>query len=187
MEFTRLINRARQGDAAALDDLYRRYSPGVLARLRGQLGPALRRVYDTEDLGQSVFAEVLRDLPRFGSDKEGAFRKWLTLKTRSKLWMKLRRQLDGDGRRRERTWDGELRDVTKADPALGAAAADDEAKLERALDRLPEEDREILALRGRDGFGYAAIAEALGLASADAARMRYARAVLRLREQWPNV
>lgn len=185
MDFSELIDRARRRDAAALDELFRRFSPAVLSRLRGQLGPALRRRYDTEDLGQSVFAEVLRDLPRFESDREGAFRKWLTLKARSKLWMKLRRHLDADGHRRERTWDGELRDVTRADPAVGAAAADDEAKLGRAIDGLAEDDREVLALRG-DGLAWAAIAERLGLAGADAARMRYARAVLRLRERWPT-
>ena len=37
----------------------------VLARIRDRLTPSLRRRFDTADLGQSVFADVLKDLPEF--------------------------------------------------------------------------------------------------------------------------
>jgi len=183
MEFEELIERARQGDPQAVDELFRRFSPAVLHHLRGQLGPALRRRYDTDDLGQSVLAEAIRDLPNFRAEHEGAFRKWLWLKARSNLWMKLRRELDREGRRREQTWNGRER-TDYADPADGAAAAEDRALLDAALEELDPVDREIVLLRDRDDLPYKDIAVRTRLPSADAARMRYARAVLRLREQW---
>ncbi len=178
VDFESMIGRAKAGDPAALDQLYRRFSPAVISKLRGQLRPALRRRYDTEDLGQSVFAEVLRDLPGFTSLTEGAFRKWLALKTQSKLFGKLRQH------HTELTWDGEI--AVPAEGALGGKSAEDaeeRGKLARAMETMDAEEQAILRLRG-DGVPYAEVAERLGLASADAARMRYTRALLRLKERW---
>ncbi len=186
MEFEDLIQRAKAGESAAVEELFRRFSPAVLARLRGQLRPGLRKRYDTEDLGQSVFAEVLRDLPGLKSDHEGSFRKWLWLKTQSKLWGKLRRHLDGEGQRRELTWDGREPEID-SDPSDHAEAREDRVRLDAALQELDEIDRQILDLRDRGEFAYSDIAEQLGLASGDAARMRYARAVLKLRERWKTL
>ncbi len=182
MEFDDLIEKARSGEPEAVEELFRRFSPAVLGRLRGQLGPALRRRYDTDDLGQSVLVEAIRDLPNFKSDHEGAFRKWLWLKARSNLWMKLRRQLDKNGQRRERTWDGEKTDYSN--PADHVAAAEEHARLDAALDELDPIDKQIVLLRDRDDLTYGDIAVRVLLPSADAVRMRYARAVLKLRQQW---
>jgi RNA polymerase sigma-70 factor (ECF subfamily) len=48
----------------AYADLYRRYSPGVFARLTRLVGPC----WDREDLLQQVFLELYRALPRFRGD-----------------------------------------------------------------------------------------------------------------------
>jgi RNA polymerase sigma-70 factor (ECF subfamily) len=51
--------------------------------------------------------------------------------------------------------------------------------LERALDDLPEQQRDVVLLRRFEGLSYAEIGERLGR-SADAARMLYGRAVAAL-------
>ena len=56
----------------------------VMATIRRRLLPPLRRRYDTMDLSQSVFREVLRDLPRFEDRGEPAFVRWLAIKSENK-------------------------------------------------------------------------------------------------------
>jgi RNA polymerase sigma-70 factor (ECF subfamily) len=66
-----LVERARAGDRAAFDELYRRHADLVWARLGRLLGPDSER----EDLLQQIFFEVFRDLWRFRGDS--AFRTFL--------------------------------------------------------------------------------------------------------------
>ena len=70
VRFETILQGARDGDAAAVEALHRRFAPAVLARIRSRLTPALRRWYDTADIGQSVFLEVLRDRIDNPTDEE---------------------------------------------------------------------------------------------------------------------
>jgi RNA polymerase sigma-70 factor (ECF subfamily) len=63
--------RARQGDRAAFDELYRRHVDLVWGRLGRLIGPDP----DREDLVQQIFLEVFRDLARFRGD--ASFRTFL--------------------------------------------------------------------------------------------------------------
>jgi len=54
---TDLLARLRRGDAAAADELVRRYGPALRVAVRTRLtDPALRRHFDSEDVCQSVLA-----------------------------------------------------------------------------------------------------------------------------------
>jgi RNA polymerase sigma-70 factor (ECF subfamily) len=64
------IERARGGEAGALDELYRTHAPSVLGYLRGLGTP------DPEDATGDVFVSLVRDLDRFHGD-ERQFRSWL--------------------------------------------------------------------------------------------------------------
>ena len=60
-------------------------------------------------------------------------------------------------------------------------------RYERALATLAEDDREAVLLRIEMGFSYQEIADALRIASANAARMRVARALLVLAKAMRDV
>jgi len=186
-DFSSLLAEARRGDSGALAELHRRYFPAVLARLGRRRASILRRHFDTVDLSQSVFVDVLRDLPRFEDRGEDAFRSWLLLKAENKVRMKLRHRMDRDGRLREDllTMGADRLQSYAPGPVTSAGDSEERGWLHEALLALPPPDRRIVLLRTREGLPYAEIARRVGLESADAARMRFARALLALRRNWP--
>ena len=77
-ETLNLIERAQQGDTAALNDLYTRYAERILAVIRMRLGPKLRRKMESCDVAQSVLLASFRDFNKFEYRGEGAFLHWLS-------------------------------------------------------------------------------------------------------------
>jgi RNA polymerase sigma-70 factor (ECF subfamily) len=185
--FGRLLTAARAGDEEALAMLHRRFAPAVLARVRSRLPPGLRRWYDTADIAQSVFAEVLRDIGRFEDRGETRFRHWLYRKAESEVWGKMRREFGARGHRRQDLLGDEDREALLArgtTPSSAAAGREERARLARALETLTPEQRSVIHLRAHEGLAFADVAQRLGLPSADAARVRYARTLLELRKRW---
>jgi RNA polymerase sigma-70 factor (ECF subfamily) len=185
--FAHLLAAARSGDEDALEALHRRFAPAVLARVRSRLPASMRRWYDTADIGQSVFAEVLRDLARFEDRGERQFRHWLYMKAESKLQAKMRKELGVRGRR----WQPLLDDQDGVDalapdetPSSAVSAEEERVRLARALEALTPEQRSVIHMRAQEGLPFGDIAQRLALPSPDAARVRYARALLALRNRW---
>jgi RNA polymerase sigma-70 factor (ECF subfamily) len=57
MSFLELLRRVRAGDEAASAELVRRYQPAIRIAVRARLSdPGLRRLFDSVDICQSVFA-----------------------------------------------------------------------------------------------------------------------------------
>jgi DNA-directed RNA polymerase specialized sigma24 family protein len=57
MSFVDLVRRVRAGDEAASAELVRRFEPAIRIAVRGRLtDPRLRRLFDSMDICQSVFA-----------------------------------------------------------------------------------------------------------------------------------
>jgi RNA polymerase sigma factor (sigma-70 family) len=182
--FSELLARARMGDSAAVAALYQAHARRVMAIVRRRLSPALRAKYDTMDLAQSVFVEVLRELPRLTDKGEAAFANLLAVKAENKVRLKLRRHVGPNGRRREaRLGSDDGRPARDADVAAAAASRDDDAKLTRILSELDATSRRIMRLHS-EGASFGDIAAGLGLDSAEAARKRHARALLSLRRRW---
>lgn len=185
--FADLLRRARDGDAGAISELHERHADAVAARIRSRSSPALAKRYDVDDLAQSVFAEVLRDLHRFEDRGEGAFRNWLYAKVDGKVRQKLSKLLRAQGGRREVTARSEIVGTPAADgpgPATETGRRDEIAHLRGLMSHLTEEQREVVELRTRDRLSFVEIAERLELGSPDAARMRFARALTTLRQAW---
>ena len=184
-DFTELLRLAKCGDPDALREFHSRYEQLVLTRVHRLLAPALRRRCDTSDIVQSVFEDVLRELPAFEDRGEEAFKHWLCQMAENKVHDRWRRQLNPSGGQREsplETADGENVASRSPGPATQAGANDDCARLQEALARLPELQREIVKLHDKDGLPYKTVAERLGLPSADAARMQHSRALNTLRK-----
>jgi RNA polymerase sigma factor (sigma-70 family) len=180
------MEKARLGDRDALATMYRCYHARIAAALRRRLPAALRAKYDTMDLAQSVFMDVMRDLPRFDDRGERAFVALLTRRAENKIRDKLRRHLGKDGRRAERRLATDAQfPAADAAEAAGPARFDDFARLRRVLDGLDAPDRAMLRLHAQ-GATFARIASELGLVSAEAARKRHARILAGLRDRWTN-
>jgi RNA polymerase sigma-70 factor, ECF subfamily len=177
-----LVERARQGDRTALDQLVRRHQPEV-ARLLWRFA---RRHADLDDLVQDVFLRVVRALPRWQPHQP--FVHWLRRVTVN---------VGRDHCRREavrRRWlsepdaqpSGDSRPAAEAlepsaDPAARAAA--EEAK--ELLSRLPPDDRTLLTLHHLEGWDFATIGRHLGW-SAPVTKLRAFRARRRLRSLLNN-
>ena len=73
-----LLEQHRAGDAAALNELYGRYTTRVLAVVRARLGAELRQRVQSLDIVQEAMLDSLKNLEKFDYASEGAFLKWLT-------------------------------------------------------------------------------------------------------------
>lgn len=150
MTETECIARARDGDGAAIRELYDRYSGRVYAVIRRLAGDDAL----AEDWAQEAWVRALRALPSFRG--EAAFGTWLHR-------IAVNSALHGQ-RWRTRRVSNEI-----ALPVANVAAQREDTpvlriELERALARLPDGMREVLVLHDVEGYTHEEIGSALGVA-----------------------
>ena len=177
-----LLARARGGDEQALDELFARYVPLLRRWAAGRLPRAVRDVADTPDLVQDTMLQVFKNIEGFEHRGEGAFHAYL----RQAVMNRIRNEIRNAGRRPERV---ELADSAPDDglsPLEAAIGSEAVEQYEAALQRLDENQRELIVARLELGLTYSEIAEAAGKRSPDAARMAITRAVARLIEEMAN-
>ena len=180
------LRRAQDGDRDAAQRLLEGLLPRMRLRARRRLRGLLRRHYDSLDIVQSAILEALRVLPDLGALAEGEFLHLLEVITDRKVRKKYRKHLWPWGGWRQVEIPQSDLPADDGDPAGRAEDAEERQLLRNALSSLGEEDRRVLVLRGRDGLSHAAVAERMVLPSADAARKRYARALILLRKHWKD-
>src|SRR5262245_54669086 len=100
--FQNLLRRARDGDAASLDELARTYESDLRIAARVHLGPALRPYLDSIDLVQSVHRSLIRGLrdDKFNLDNPASLIALAMTMVRRKVarqWRRHRRQQRLDG------------------------------------------------------------------------------------------
>lgn len=167
------IDRARKGDAAACEAIYRAFDRPVRTLAR-RLVP---RRSVAEDLAQDVFVEVLTSLHQF--DGRGSFAGWIRRITVRKCLMHLRSPWH-----RGVSWlDGRSGSTDVGDrPETGATGADPaQLDLERALARLGYAARVVVWLHDVEGYTHAEIGALLG-GTPSKSKSQLARAHARLRE-----
>ena len=76
-EVAALVQRAQDGDAEALNDLFARYHQTMVQLAQKKLGARLRSKEEPVDLAQTTFREATRDLGRFEYRGEGSLLFWL--------------------------------------------------------------------------------------------------------------
>ncbi len=168
-----LVRRTAAGDRPAFDELYRRTSPWLLARLR-------RRCADDDlvaDVMQETYLAVWRAAGSFaGSATSGSAVGW--------LWTSAAHRLVDAFRRRARQ--SQLPAVPLTETV--APAAEDEVlagwvgqELEQALLVLPPEAREVLRAMVLDGFSVRETSVLLGVPE-NTVKSRARRARIALRE-----
>jgi RNA polymerase sigma factor (sigma-70 family) len=166
------LERARTGELAAFEVIYRGFGPGVTTLARRLLGSNSA----AEDLVQDVFVDVLTKLAQF--DGRGSFAGWVRSIAVTRCLMQLRSP-----------WRRGLRLLTAGSDGLSATetgpvvsmTADAALDLERALDRLGETARLVVWLHDVEGFTHAEIGALLG-GTASLSKSQLARAHERLRE-----
>jgi len=145
-----LVERLRNGDLRALDDLFHRHAHsllGVAYRLTGSAA-------DAEDVVQDVFVGLPVALRRYA--ERGSFAGWLRTVT-------VRLALDRM-RRRERRREIPLDSTVERDAGdSSAAGADVRWELERALATLPDALRAVFMLKEVEGYSHAEIGQMLGI------------------------
>jgi RNA polymerase sigma-70 factor (ECF subfamily) len=176
LEDRELVARARDGDP----DAY-----GALVALHQQAAfrvawLIVRDPGEAEDAVQEAFVKGWRAMPRFRPD--APFRPWIL-----RIAANEARNRGRSGRRRDALALREAAaDRVGAAPSPEAAvlARDDAETLVRALDRLPENDRLVIAYRWLLDLSEAETADALGVRPGTV-KSRLSRALARLRAELP--
>jgi len=169
-----LLARARAGEEAALEQLFRRFEAPVYSLARR----LTRSPHDAEDVLQETFLEVVRSIRRFRGD--GSLAGWIRKVAASKALMKLR---GGAGRTFEEIVPEQLGDEGDGhrSHSSGVATAAERVDLETALGRLSDAARVVIWLHDVEGYSHDEIAAMAGKTSSYS-KSQLARAHARLRE-----
>jgi len=179
-----LLQRWHAGDGAALAALVEASLPWLRQHVERRLGAFLRDRGDAGDYLHDALLDFLRDGPRFLVRDERQFRGLLvrvienTLRDKNDWFRAKRRNLGGTA------VTGSVLDLQSglavtSTPSRGAAREEGRAWVRLALELLDPEDRKVILGRDYEGRSFAEIGTELGM-TADAARMRWNRAVGRL-------
>ena len=174
-----LLTRAREGDHDAVEELFTRYVPIMRRWAAGRLPRGIRDLADTPDLVQDTMLQVFKKIEGFEHRGEGAFHAYL----RQAVMNRIRNEIRNAGRRPQRVeLDDEAPDdrLSPLEAAIGSEAV---GRYEAALQRLQDDERELVVARLELGLTYEEVAEAVGKPSPDAARMAVTRAIARLIEE----
>lgn len=158
-----VVARAKAGDEAALEMLYRAFE-GPVYNLARRI---CRTTEDAEDVVQETFFEVCRSIGRYR--QEGSIWGWVRTITASKALMRLRRN-------RYRDTDELPDDVSERKREDTALRMD----LEAALERLNETSRAVVWLHDVEGYTHEEIAAMMGR-TVSFSKSQLARAHNRLR------
>jgi RNA polymerase sigma-70 factor, ECF subfamily len=189
-----LITRAVRGDGRALERLLLTHRPRLLQYLRGRLPASLRGVLEPEDVLQDALLDICRRIGAFRPSDATAFERWIITITHNSMldWIRRlgaakrgagRMQMDG-GRNLEEGMDvASLLDrysVYRRTPSQSAAAHELFILLERSIERLPPNYRQVVQWRHVDGMTIKDIAKKMDRTEG-AVQMLWSRALDALR------
>ena len=166
-----LLARVAASDGPALGELVRRHWAGLFRFARRMT----RDDATAEDALQDTFLAVLQHAATFRG--EGSARAWLYTLARHAIQRRARRRV-GEPSPSEVTDDVELLGASAGFGCADAATFEDREEIERVLDRLSEEEGEVLALVDAEGLSIEEAARSLMLGEA-ALKSRLHRARLR--------
>jgi RNA polymerase sigma-70 factor (ECF subfamily) len=189
------LTRLRSGDTAALAEFIESHRPQLMAFIERQLGTALRRKVEPDDVFQETSAEALRALPTAELGDRDPF-SWLC-QTAERRIIDLHRRFFGAkkrdaGREVPLGTPGSGSDSQQAGlinllvasmttPSQAFSRNAREAKLQEALEKLPSEQREALRLRYIENLPSKEIAQRLGKTDA-AVRVMLTRSLKKLQD-----
>lgn len=167
-----LVDAARAGEESALSELYTLYFPRVYRYILARTG----NPYDAEDLTEEVFMRVLEAIERF-QWREAPFSAWLFRIAHNAVVS--HRRKDGTRGRSGPLTDGLALDSQGPDELVENRLALDEIML--AAEKLPEAQRQVIALRFAAGLSVAETARVMGKGEGNVKVIQH-KAIARLRE-----
>jgi len=187
-----LLVLARAGESAALGQLFELYRDYLTLLARVQIGRRLRGKLDAADVVQETFLEAHRDFEQFRGVTEAELTAWLRqvlahnlanllrhyLGTRARD-VRLERDLHAELDRSSMALDRGLADPLSS-PSRQAVRREQAVLLADALNRLPEDYRDVLVLRHLEGCSFNEVARRIGR-SPDSVDKLWVRALSKLR------
>jgi RNA polymerase sigma-70 factor (ECF subfamily) len=187
-----LLRLARNGDGPALGTLLELYRAYLLLLARLQVGRRIQGKVDPADLVQETFLAAHRAFGRFAGRSEAELVGWLRQILAATFVNVLRRYLGTQARdvRLERDLAAELDCSSRvldgallargSSPSQRAAAREQAVLLADALERLPDDYREVIILRHLEGLPFAEVARRMDR-STDGVKKLWPRALAGLR------
>ena len=174
-----LLDRARAGDHAALNELFERHLPMLRRWTHGRLPRWARDVADTADLVQDTLLDTLKQLDRFEHRGNGALQAYLRQAVMNRIRNEFRKRAI---RGVASTLDSRMPDeaTSPLEAAIGQELLDE---YDAALERLRPEERGRRCQPGGVRPELRGAGRRARQALADAARMAVVRALVRLAEE----
>jgi RNA polymerase sigma-70 factor (ECF subfamily) len=183
---------ARAGSTEALGKAFQACRNYLLLVAGQQLDPGLQAKGGESDLVQETFLRAQRDFARFQGTSEGELLAWLrqilvnNVANFSRRYRSEKRAVHrevGLVPEDSRQVPGPALFDPLLTPSSEAVEREQAEVLRRALQRLPDEYRQVIVLRYLEGCSFEQIGSLMDR-SADAARKLWSRAMGRLREEW---
>jgi RNA polymerase sigma-70 factor (ECF subfamily) len=193
-EIKQLVERAKGGDADALNRLFAIHQPLLLDVARRRIGARLRLKEEPDDLAQTTFREATRDFANYEYRGPDSLVRWLMQILQNKIRDKAEfYSANKRDQTRERTLSGTPQPGGDPTPGMDPASHDlsvtmqvqrEEAfgHLRRALEELSTEHREAITLVFFEGLSLREAGEKMEGRSEDAVRMMLRRAENKLGE-----
>jgi RNA polymerase sigma-70 factor, ECF subfamily len=189
-----LLERARNGDESARNELFERCRSYVRLVARAQIESWLQAKVDHSDLVQQTLLEAHRGLNNFRGSTDGEWLAWLKRIVQTNAADFVRRYGKAGKRRaaREVSLDARAgddsegptrdpRDSGQQTPSQIVLRREEELEISQAVSHLPEDYQEVIILRNLERLPFDEIAERMGR-SRPAVQMLWMRAIRRLQE-----
>jgi RNA polymerase sigma-70 factor (ECF subfamily) len=188
-----LIESALSGDEGASGRLLARYSNYLTLLARVEIGKRLQGKLDPADLVQETFLEAHRHFSAFRGTTEPEFVGWLRKIMAGVMANTIRRYFGTKAR--DPRLEQELQvgiDQSScilaaelispgSSPSESAARREQSVLFTDALDKLPDDYREVIVLRNLEGLTFAGVGERMGR-SVDSVEKIWLRAIAKLRQ-----
>lgn len=189
----RLLASARAGNQEDRGRLLLGYEAYLLLLLRARLGNDLRSKVDPDDIVQATFLDAHRQFDQFRGNTEPEITAWLRAILAGQLARVARQYLGAAARdvRLERQIEIDLKDSSRvldlglaandSTPSQHASRRERAVLLADALERLPDNYREVIVLRHVEGLAFAKVAERMERTE-DSVQKIWVRALAKLRQ-----
>lgn len=182
----RLLDKARQGDRLALEQLVELFREYLLLIANSELTAELRAKVGASDLVQETIVQAHQHFHEFAGGAATEFRGWIRAILLNRIFA-VRRHYCGTQQRdlsREVSWDEQqgaaaLLHAADDTPSKYAALREQRLAINEAMQSLPPEYRQVLWLRYWERLTFVEIGDCMGR-SPDAARKLWLRAIDRL-------
>ena len=181
-----LIEEARNGGDDALSRIVKEFREYLLLVADREIGTQLQAKFDAADVVQTSLVDAMSSIDQFKGSSEKEIRSWLTKIVLNNLQDEARRYTKTSARAVDREKNSSsiinvLRDDLIESPSTSLSTQEQDSRLKMLIEKLPQQQQDVLAYRHQHELSYQQIAERLGITEATARKI-CSRARIQLRE-----